>query len=1248
MGTRGPLQDLYMVPLHQSNTDTANAATHTPTDADTDKSPRVPAKSPRVTDPPPPISDKQTHTGAGAYQIQAIPKLIAFYHAAAGYPTKETWVRAIDRGSYATWPGLTSQRQGVQSTRRPKTKAKTTETRNAGTNSARSQGSLKKIHNISVDVVSTTEMQPANHVNTGSNNEPKELIAWDLPGRYSVTSWRGHQYVFLMYDYGSNYIDVEPIQSHKSEDILRGFTACYTRMKEDNIHAKIVRMDNETSKKLITYITKNNLDYQLASPGDHRLNHAERAIQTFKNHLITGLNGVDDDFPVDDWDLLIPQALITLNLSQVSHTQPRLSAYELQRGVYDYNKHPLAPMGCRVIIHDRAQERGAWQDHGTRGFYISDMPETSSTDQLLMILQDLKDVTNKPHPPIPYVEQGTQINEALQNIQDLLRIGAQEPLNMESRRTHVKPDTRTTPGDKIPGNTRLQGCQTGPIQNPPLSPRTYANLQGCQRPNSYYQVKFADGDLADYTHGEISRDYKSDQYYSKPKDKPKALMGMYRRATVRFPVPKQAQHITVAPYRPQLACGGSIWDDDLNKWAAYRDLIKHPKATIQELWLKSGEDEFGRLFQGFQPNHIEGMDVLDWIKRCDVPIHKKVTYPRYIVAIRPEKVDPYRTRITAGGDQLEYHGEVSTVVCTPEAKYCTGDISNMYLCSTLDEPKFVKFRWTICVSYICHDGYLLILKALSRGTKDDDPLNVRGPGPHEKNSPPAHRGVTPDTSIDTEHEIRYLRGRLDDLTEDNYDLREYTLNQTSQLQTQNQLLREYAEDSDSEDSEDTMSKKRGDYDALKDLMEPTQLKPIQIPTSIDVYEFKKALTNALAEVTSTKYIQGGGYAFLLETEAQYRTRERNPNAVYPTAPTEPTELDSTVELTSDTYKLWKQRRALFVEWNKYNREALLLTDKKFPRMLHELKDPGSEAFPRGTTALEAFQQMETKLCTTDVQRELRAEIAKKMRELDYTPSPLGPKEYFRLLTKYQHQINLLPATAKATAAQMIDYAHMAFKRSKHDPITLHRVEDAWKEHRAAVNATDEEQELMHYKRFWGQRLKELYSSYHATTGSANKVEIQNNQRLAIIEDNQRALVSVCQDLKSQAESATAASTLTMSNHQLESALSTLTRQMGLLMASQQTKAGPPPQVQHRQQQQHGGRRPQQATNKPPSQWKQYKHYCHSCGVNLSHDGGDCFRFKPNHQVGAMFANKMGGSTQREDRWMKWSHPVTRETHDTPS
>eukprot|EP00532_Pseudo-nitzschia_australis_P003111 CAMPEP_0168188018 /NCGR_PEP_ID=MMETSP0139_2-20121125/15376_1 /TAXON_ID=44445 /ORGANISM="Pseudo-nitzschia australis, Strain 10249 10 AB" /LENGTH=158 /DNA_ID=CAMNT_0008110333 /DNA_START=112 /DNA_END=588 /DNA_ORIENTATION=- len=150
--------------------------------------------------------------------------------------------------------------------------------------------------------------------------------------------------------------------------------------------------------------------------------------------------------------------------------------------------------------------------------------------------------------------------------------------------------------------------------------------------------------------------------------------------------------------------GGSIWDEELQKFAAYKGLSKHPNPTIRKRWTTSGENEFGRLFQGFLDT--EGMNVLDWISRNDVPHDKTVTYPRYTVNIRPEKAEPYRTRITAGGNLLDYAGNVTTytasmetikchwnsVLSTKGAKYCTGDISNMYLCSWLKDTEYVRFH----------------------------------------------------------------------------------------------------------------------------------------------------------------------------------------------------------------------------------------------------------------------------------------------------------------------------------------------------------------------------------------------------------------------------------------------------------------------------------------------------------------------------------------------------------------------------
>ena len=86
------------------------------------------------------------------------------------------------------------------------------------------------------------------------------------------------------------------------------------------------QLDNELSKELIIEIEKKGLDYQIASPGDHQLNHAERAIQTFRNHFIAILYGTDSSFPAKQWDLLINHAVMALNMCRPFRIDPKLSA----------------------------------------------------------------------------------------------------------------------------------------------------------------------------------------------------------------------------------------------------------------------------------------------------------------------------------------------------------------------------------------------------------------------------------------------------------------------------------------------------------------------------------------------------------------------------------------------------------------------------------------------------------------------------------------------------------------------------------------------------------------------------------------------------------------------------------------------------------------------------------------------------------------------------------------------------------
>ena len=87
------------------------------------------------------------------------------------------------------------------------------------------------------------------------------------------------------------------------------------------------------------------------------------------------LAGAADDFPPSLWDKLLPQTEITLNLIRQSNAVPTVSAYAHLCGPFDYNKMPLAPMGCNAQIHEKKDKRGTWAYHSIDGWYLRTSPE---------------------------------------------------------------------------------------------------------------------------------------------------------------------------------------------------------------------------------------------------------------------------------------------------------------------------------------------------------------------------------------------------------------------------------------------------------------------------------------------------------------------------------------------------------------------------------------------------------------------------------------------------------------------------------------------------------------------------------------------------------------------------------------------------------------------------------------------------------------------------------------------------------
>ena len=52
---------------------------------------------------------KENNEAFNIYNLPSTAQAIRFLHAAAGYPTKDTWINAIEAGNYVTWPGLTTK-----------------------------------------------------------------------------------------------------------------------------------------------------------------------------------------------------------------------------------------------------------------------------------------------------------------------------------------------------------------------------------------------------------------------------------------------------------------------------------------------------------------------------------------------------------------------------------------------------------------------------------------------------------------------------------------------------------------------------------------------------------------------------------------------------------------------------------------------------------------------------------------------------------------------------------------------------------------------------------------------------------------------------------------------------------------------------------------------------------------------------------------------------------------------------------
>ncbi len=192
---------------------------------------------------------------------------------------------------------------------------------------------------------------------------------------FPTTSSKGNQYIIVLVEVDGNNIDAEPINNKSEGLIIKANLTLWTRrMALGTVQPTMHILDNKASEEYKAEIKKI-CTIQLVPPGYYCRNLAKRAIQTLINHFKAIIAGVDDNFPMNLWDRLLPQAVLTLNLLQQSNIARTVSAYQYIHLAFDYNKMPLAPMGCAAQIHKRSEKRGSWAANLVDGWYLRTTPE---------------------------------------------------------------------------------------------------------------------------------------------------------------------------------------------------------------------------------------------------------------------------------------------------------------------------------------------------------------------------------------------------------------------------------------------------------------------------------------------------------------------------------------------------------------------------------------------------------------------------------------------------------------------------------------------------------------------------------------------------------------------------------------------------------------------------------------------------------------------------------------------------------
>ena len=412
---------------------------------------------------------------------------------------------------------------------------------------------------------------------------------------------------------------------------------------------------------------------------------------------------------------------------------------------------PLAPLRCRVQVHEKTDQRGTWAFHSVDGWYLATSPEHyrthrchikgTNSDRFSDTVQFFhKHITN------PTLTHGDKVMHALadcakalkdyrphlanQELRDLRAIiagirgdlaavdtvapprvpGAQRvPLPDDdtprrvtrSMSTSAPAPQRPPPRVPLPEPTDTVAVPRVPPPRKPPPPTRRPAVRRVSLPNPAKPISPPAPRIT------RSRAAAQRQANTPPARNTRSQVRRRGCANGVRRLPRRASR-RFQRMQNEVMRALAVMDKKSGRMLNYRQLLRHP--SYRGEWSLSSANEFGRLANGVGGRIKNPTNTIRFIRKEDVPHsrRKDVTYGQFVCTVRPEKAEPNRTRFTVGGDRINYPGEVATptadmlvfklllnsVVSTPGARFMTIDISNFYLMTPLKRPEYIRLRLT--------------------------------------------------------------------------------------------------------------------------------------------------------------------------------------------------------------------------------------------------------------------------------------------------------------------------------------------------------------------------------------------------------------------------------------------------------------------------------------------------------------------------------------------------------------------------